>query len=254
MPPADAALSPPPLPGRGGGRRRGVAMACAALAGVVCLVTAVVAGSSARSELTRPPTAAERAAAASAAVAGRWQTWPAGRIFPATLGYVTNLLTHENARRVGISAADRCPAALDGAAAGLAERDGCRAVLRATYLDELQGVVYTAGVLAFGSPARAAAFASAFGHSTLPAGLRAFGPAGTAAARFDDAARQKAVAEHAGPYVLLTVAGYADGRPASATGEHRASVFAPAGQLARELLTPLTLPVTVNCASREWAC
>ena len=229
-------------------------MACAVVAAVVCLVTAVVAGGKARSELTRPPTAAERAAAAAAAVAGRWQTWPAGRIFPATLGYVTSLLTHESARRIGISGADRCPAALDGAAVGLAERDGCRAVLRATYLDQLQGVVYTAGVLAFGSPARAAAFASAFGHEPLPAGLRAFGPAGTAAARFDDAARQAAVAEHTGPYVLLTVAGYADGRPASATGERRPSVFAPASQLARELLGPLSVPVTVNCATREWAC
>ena len=229
-------------------------MVLVALAGAACLVTALGAGSKAHAEQTRPPTAAERAAAASAAVASRWRTWPAGRIFPATLGYVTSLLTQEQARRVAISPADSCPAALDGAVAGLAQHDGCRAALRATYLDELQGAAYTAGVLAFGSPARAAAFASAVDRSALPAGLRAFGPAGTAAARFDDAARQAAVAEHAGPYVLLAVAGYADGRPASATGERRPSVFAPAGQLARELLTPLSVPVTVNCASRAWAC
>jgi hypothetical protein len=50
------------------------------------------------------------------------------------------------------------------------------------------------------------------------------------------------------------VAGYADGRPASATGEHRPSVFAPASQLAGELLAPLSRPVTVDCASREWEC
>jgi hypothetical protein len=230
-------------------------MAAIALAGAACLVTAVVAGSRARSEQTRRPTAAERAAAAAAAVDGRWQAWPAGRIFPATLGYVTDVLTEEKARRVGISPADGCAAALDGAAAGLAERDGCRAALRATYLDQLQGVVYTTGVLAFPSPARAAAFAVAFARSSpLPAGLRAFGLAGTVTARFNDAARQAETAEHAGPYVLLTVAGYADGRPASATAQHRRSVFLPASQLGREILTPLSRPVTVNCASREWAC
>jgi hypothetical protein len=231
-----------------------VAIACVALAGAVCLVTAVAAGSRARAEQTRPPTTAERAAAASAAVAGRWRTWRAGRIFPATLGYVTYLQTREKAQRLAISPADGCAAALAGALAAVAERDGCRAGLRATYLDALQGVVYTAGVFAFGSPARAAAFAGAVTGSALPDGLRAFGPAGTAAARFDDAARQSAVAQSAGPYVVLTVAGYADGRPASATGERRLSIFSPASQLAGELLAPLSRPVTVNCASRQWAC
>jgi hypothetical protein len=228
-----------------------VAIACVALAGAVCLVTAVAAGSRARAEQTRPPTTAERAAAA---LAGRWRTWRAGRIFPATLGYVTNLQTREKAQRLAISPADGCAAALAGALAAVAERDGCRAGLRATYLDALQGVVYTAGVFAFGSPARAAAFAGAVTGSALPDGLRAFGPAGTAAARFDDAARQSAVAQSAGPYVVLTVAGYADGRPASATGERRLSIFSPASQLAGELLAPLSRPVTVNCASRQWAC
>jgi hypothetical protein len=50
------------------------------------------------------------------------------------------------------------------------------------------------------------------------------------------------------------VAGYADGRPAAATGERRPSVFAPATQLAAEVSTPLPQPVTVNCAGREWSC
>jgi hypothetical protein len=231
-----------------------MAMALVALAGAACLVTLVVAGSRARAEQTRPPTAAERAAAASAAVAGRWRTWRAGRIFPATLGYVTDLRTHEMAQRVGISPADGCAAALAGVLAAVAQRDGCRAGLRATYLDGLQGVVYTAGVFAFGSAGRAAAFVGAVTSSALPDGLRAFGPTGTSAARFDDAARQSAAAESAGPYVVLTVAGYADGRPASASGERRLSIFAPASQLAGELLAPLSRPVTVNCASREWAC
>lgn len=229
-------------------------MVIAVLAAAACLAAAVLAGHAARAEQTRPPTAAERAEAAAAAVAGRWQTWPAGRIFPATLGYITGLQTQETARRVGISAADGCAEALVGPLAADARADGCRAALRATYLDELGGAVYTTGVLAFPSSQRAGAFASAAGRSTLPAGLRAYGPAGTAAARFDDAARQASAVTQAGPYVLVTVAGYADGRPAAATGERRPSVFTPAGQLATDILTPLSRAAAVDCASRAWAC
>jgi hypothetical protein len=229
-------------------------MVGAGLAAAACLVTAVVAGQAARAGQTRPPTAAERAVAASAAVAGRWRTWPAGRIFPATLGYVTTLLTQEHAHRLGISPADGCAAALTAPLAAVARGDGCHAALRATYLDELGGVVYTTGVLAFPTARRAAAFAGAADHGALPAGLRAYGPAGTAAARFTDASRQASAVSHAGPYVLVTVAGYADGRSAAATGEPRPSVFAPAGQLARDILAPLSRPVTVDCASRAWAC
>jgi hypothetical protein len=229
-------------------------MAGIVLAGAACLVTAVLAGRAARAEQTRPPTAAERALAVAAAVAGRWQTWPAGRIFPATLGYVSSVLTQESARRVGISPADGCVAALTGPLAATARDDGCHAALRATYLDQLGGVVYTTGVLAFPTSRRAAAFAIAADHSALPAGLRAYGPGGTAAARFTDAARQAWAVRQAGTYVLITVAGYTDGRPAAATGERRPSVFAPAGQLARDILAPLSRPVAVDCASRAWAC
>jgi hypothetical protein len=229
-------------------------MMAIALAGAACLVTAVLAGRAARAEQTRSPTAAERAAAVAEAVASRWQTWPAGRIFPATLGYVSSLLTQENARRIGISPADGCAAALTGPLSAAARAEGCHAALRATYLDQLGGVVYTTGVLSFPTPRRAAAFASAADHSALPAGLRAYGPGGTAAARFTDAARQASAVRQAGTYVLITVAGYTDGRPAAATGERRPSVFAPAGQLAGDILTPLSRPVAVDCASRAWAC
>jgi hypothetical protein len=45
-------------------------------------------------------------------VAGRWHTWPAGRIFPATLAYDTSLLTTETASRAGIAPGDGCAAAL----------------------------------------------------------------------------------------------------------------------------------------------
>jgi hypothetical protein len=230
-------------------------MAGVALAGAACLVIAVVAAGKARAEQTRPPTAAERSAAGAAAVANRWRTWSAAQVFPATLGYTTGLLTQETARRTGISPAYRCATALDSSLAGLVRRDGCRAALRASYIDELQGVVYTTGVLAFPDPGRAAAFARAVSASHPPAaGLRALGLPGTASARFDDAARQAATVRQAGPYVLLTEAGYADGRPASATGQHLASDFTPAAQLAGQILAPLVRPVVVSCATREFSC
>ena len=77
---------------------------------------------------------------------------------------------------------------------------------------------------------------------------------GTASARFTAAARQTATARQDGPYVLLTVAGYADGRPAAATGEYDAAVFSAAGQLSREILAPLNRAAVVNCARRQWSC
>jgi hypothetical protein len=219
----------------------------------------VLAGRAAVAGQTRPPTRAERAAAAAAAVAGRWRSWPAGRIFPADLGYTTTLRGRETAHRVGISPDYRCAEALDAVLAGPARQDGCRAGIRASYVDQLDGVVYTAGVLAFPSRARAAAFTRSVWSGRLPAGrppaaLRALALPGTASARFTAAARQTATAGQDGPYVLLTVAGYADGRPAAATGEFNAAAFSPARQLARQILAPLNQPAVVNCARRQWSC
>jgi hypothetical protein len=231
-------------------------MTLSAVGGVCCLVAAVLAGGAAIAQQTRRPTVAERAAAAATAVARRWRTWPAGRIFPATLGYTTTLLNTGTARRVGISPDDQCAAALDPALAGPARRDGCRAGLRASYVDELQGVVYTTGVLAFPSPAKARTFDRRLPSARRPAGgLRALAFPGTAAARFADDARQTVIARQDGPYVLLTVAGYADGRSAAATGQYNKMAFAAAGQLAHAILAPLNRPAVVDCAAtRQWSC
>jgi hypothetical protein len=248
----DTGTGPPPARVR----HRGLAITLTAFGGVCCLLAAVLAGRAAIAQQTRRPTAAERAAAAATAVARRWRAWPAGRIFPATLDYTTKLLDNETARRVGISPDDQCAAALGPALAGPARRDGCRAGLRASYVDELQGVVYTTGVLAFPSPAKARAFDRGLPSARpLAAALRALAFPGTAAARFADDARQTATARQDGPYVLLTVAGYADGRPAATTGQYDKMAFAAAGQLTRAILVPLTRPAVVDCAAtRQWSC
>lgn len=223
------------------------------LAAVFAVVT-VIAGTTAWDAATRPPTAAERAAAAMTAMASRWRTWPAGRIFPASLDYTTGLLNTERASRVGIGTSYRCAAALDGAAADLAHRSGCSAAVRATYIDAFDGVVYTTGLLAFPSVKQARVFADGLATRPLPAGLRALAFPGTAAAPFDDAARQAETHQQQGPFVVMTVAGYADGRPAAATGQARPAAFGAASQLATVVLGALQRPVTVTCANTQWSC
>src|SRR5260370_36798194 len=215
-------------PGPTGARGRPLVALVATLAAVCCLAVAIGAGTAAHAELARKPTPAGLSVAAAAAGAGRWRSWPTGRIFPAVLGYTTQLLTQEAARRVGIAPRTACPDGLDAALRGLAGRDGCQAVLRATYVDQLQGVVYTIGVVAFASLRGAAGFERGLprGRSGLP-GLRALAVPGTASPAFDDAPPQPPTAQRQGPYVLLTTAGYADARPARATLHSRRSIFAP---------------------------
>jgi len=237
----------------GASRQRGI-LAAFLGAAAVFLVVALIAGSNAWHDATRAPTAAERSAAAAQALADRWRTVPAGQIFPPALPYTTVLLDNERASRAGMAPGYQCAAALTGAAIGMARRQHCLAAVRASYIDQPQGVVYTAGLLAFPAPRQARLFARGLASRPLPAGLQALALPGTAAARFSDAARQSEVRQQNGPFVVLVVAGYADGRPAAADGETRPSVFSAAGQLATAILTPLQRPVTVNCASAAWSC
>ena len=271
-PPAPGSVPPPeaepnPAPGKPdstdrpvrtapAGRRRHWAVTLAVgIAATILLVAAVGAADRAHAELTRKPTPAELSAAAAFGEASRWQRWPAGQIFPAGLPYRTDLLNDETARRAGIAPGYGCAVAVDAALAALTRRYGCRAALRASYLDQPGGVVFTLGVLAFPDPRAAAGFFSHYSAGRSPVrGLHALTLPGTPVAAFADAARQAASASLHGPYVVLTVAGYADGRPAAATGERRPSAFAPATQLATEIGTPLAQPETVRCATRQWSC
>ena len=179
----------------------------------------------------------------------------AGQLFPASITYTTSLNATETASRVGIAPGDACAAAVDVTLASRAQADGCVAALRADYTDQLRGAVYTLGVLAFGSTARASDFYDNLPPAQYPAtGLRALAMPGTPAALFGEAARQLAIARLAGPYVVLAVAGYADGRPASTDGERRDVVFDPATQLVTAVAAPLAKPVAVRCGGAEWSC
>ena len=234
---------------------RAVRLTACTAAAVAGLAVAVVAGGHAHAMDTAPPTSAELSAAAATGIAQRWERMPAGAIFPATIGYTSDLSTKETASRVGIDPADGCASALDGTLRALALRDGCVAAVRADYTDQLRGSVYTIGVLAFPGAARAAAFYARLPPRAYPAtGLRAFAVPGTPAALFHDTARQASAAKRAGPYVVLAVAGYSDGRPATAAEEPRNSVFDPASQLVSAVAAPLAMPLTVRCGTAEWAC
>ena len=230
-------------------------MVACAVAAVIGLAVAVVSAGQAHAQLARKPTPAELSAAAAAGAAQRWERTPAGDIFPASIGYTSDLNTKETASRVGIAPGDACAAAVDATLASQAQRDGCVAALRADYTDQLRGAVYTLGVLAFGSTADASEFYYKVPLASYPAtGLRALAVPGTPDALFGDAARQATDAQLAGPYVVLAVAGYADGRPASSADERRDSVFDPAAQLVSAIAAPLAKPVTVRCGTPEWAC
>jgi hypothetical protein len=225
------------------------------LAAAVCLAVALAAGAAARADLIRKPSTAQREAAAAEAVADRWRDWPAGHIFPATLTYSTNLLTSETASRVGVAPESTCGTAIEPSLMRLAAGEHCRAGLRATYVDELDGVVYTIGVLAFPDSHDAAMFATRLTASeTGPISLLPLALPDTASAQFGPAAGQASTASHGGPFVVLTVAGYADGEPAGPGQQARPAIFTPAAQLAGDVIGPLTRPVTVNCGSRAWSC
>jgi hypothetical protein len=255
----DAAATPhragelPAYPRPARPKRRWPLITIAAVVAMACLALLVTAAGAIHRELTRKPTAAELSRAASAAVARRWQAWPAGKIFPATLPYTTNLQVPEHAQRVGIDPVSGCAAGVDGAIASVLRRHGCRAVLRASYLDQRQGVVFTIGVVAFPGESAAAA-ARAQLHATRTSGLRAYAIPKTAAAWFTDRARQAVTVAANGPYVVLTTSGFSDGRAAAATGERRPSVFAPAGQLGNLVLSRLAAPAEPRCGAPGWTC
>ncbi|NKZ08323.1 hypothetical protein HGB48_31995 [Actinomadura latina] len=156
------------------------------------------------------------------------------------------------ARRVGIGTDTRCETAADDALVRSLTSRGCRAVLRATYLDQAQGLAVTVGVVVFPDERSAREAVAWFPDGEPRPGLRALPFADSVAARFGDAARQTSAAAQRGPYVVAATAGYADGRPALRGAQADLAELAP--QLVRGVLRPLATPATVRCGEREWRC
>ena len=164
-------------------------------------------------EMTRHATRAEQAAALQTELASRWERLPAGKIFPATVGYVTFLGFNQTAQRVGIAPRATCTAALDPAAAGLLRRYGCVAVLRATYVDASGTLAGTIGIAVMSSASAANRAVAAASDIPANAGVRTFSLPGTLADQFTDTQRRVIFSiQSIGPYVFLYAGGYTDGR------------------------------------------
>ncbi|MFF3438226.1 hypothetical protein [Streptosporangium sp. NPDC002721] len=222
---------------------------------LLCAIVAGVASSAAATELTRGPTQAELDRAALDEVARRWQAWPAGRVFPATVPYAAEQGGEEKARRVGISPETRCDGAVDARLRKALRRAGCLGVLRATYIDALQGIVVTVGVAAFADELGATRARAALPKGGAPSpGLRALAFRGTVTDRFVSAGRQAGLVRQAGPYVVMATVGQIDGRPARAVGEQRPTLFAFTGDIADRILADLSMPARPDCVSTEWRC
>jgi len=150
----------------------------------------------------------------------RWRDLPAGAIFPASISYaaptelddVPSLML--SAQRVGLAKQASCASATDPAAAAALDREGCAAVLRATYVDETDSYVVTVGAAVLPGTAKAAAAARAIASARgVNSAVHAVPVTGTPAAAFTDKRRQLSGVVSAGTYVVLYTVGYTDTRP-----------------------------------------
>jgi hypothetical protein len=184
----------------------------------------------------------------------RWRDLPAGQIFPLTLSYelpgyafyATRGL-QLTARRIAIGSQSGCAAATEPAAAAVLGRQGCQEMLRATYTDATRSLVVTIGVAIMPSPqAVLTSYAALSGNSSLNPGVRPLAFPSTPAAGFGPRRRQLSVAVKGGNYLVLSVAGYTDGRPTapiSSDGYADDEMLSFANGLALAVAAPLKKPV-----------
>lgn len=150
----------------------------------------------------------------------RWRTLPAGSIFPASVSYSPPEALDDDpslslaAHRVGIAKQASCAAAADPNVVAVLNRDGCSAMLRATYVDQTDSFVVTVGAAVLPTSAEAQTAVQAIQHAGISGGLglQAVKFAGTPAGQFTDKQRQLSGVTSRGTYVVLYTVGYADSR------------------------------------------
>jgi hypothetical protein len=218
----------------GGGspaRGRRAAAVIALLLGLAGL--AVSASGIATQLLPRHFTASEQRQIQAWEVMRRWQTMPAGQVFPASVSYQLSATVLQDtvplnldALRVSIAPqeSDCAKAVTSAPAAAALHRNGCEAVLRATYVDATRSFVMTVGVAVLPSAAaatsadgglatpRPAVARQASAQGRLRAGVVVVRFRGAGAGRYDYN-RQISGSFTAGPYLVMYAAGYSDGRP-----------------------------------------
>lgn len=177
-------------------------------------------------------TAAQRERIEAWDIARRWRTTPKTKIFPARVRYRLGggefglpgsmALT---ARRLGIARQASCQRAA-GTSHPLVtalDRDGCQAVLRATYTDATSSLVLTVGIAVLGSQRSAASAARLLtgdvtgeqspGAVSKGLVLRPVPVPDSPASAFGAKQRQVAWVVGSGSYLVLATAGYANSRP-----------------------------------------
>jgi hypothetical protein len=181
--------------------------------------------------LPRQFTAAQQKQIENWEIASRWQRLAAGQIFPASVPYQLSATLLQdgtelslNALRIGIAPQSGCGAGVTtSTVAAVLRREGCKAVLRATYVDSTSSYVTTVGVAVLPSDAAAT---QAYGSLSQPrlaaartaetsrqaAGILVVRYHGAAAAMYDYS-RQIFGELHRGPYLVMYAVGYADSRP-----------------------------------------
>ncbi len=215
---------------RGGGGRR-TAATVALILGLVGFAVSMT--GLAVQVLPRHFTAGEQRQIEAWELMRRWLTVPAGQIFPASVSYQLSAQDLQDAAplsldalRVSIAPQESdCAKAVTSAAAGaVLRKNGCEAVLRATYVDATRSYVMTVGVAVLPTEAAAASVDTALSQVRLAAARHAAGAAGLSAgvlvvrfkgtaARLYDYNRQISASLVAGPYVVMYAAGYSDSRP-----------------------------------------
>lgn len=217
LPPAGPFPARPPARRRGGLKAAVFSVLLAAgLAGL-----AVAAVGIAHQLLPRRFSAAQRTAISAWELQSRWRALAAGTIFPGSVSYQlpAGALNGTSglelrADRLGISPMAACSAAVSGTASRILREYHCSAAMRATYVDSSGGMVATVVVAVLPSAAAARTVVAALtGTGTShPAMVRALAIPGTPSAAFADADRQLSDAADAGPYVIMSAAGFSDGR------------------------------------------
>lgn len=207
---------------------------------------------------SRVPDSAQVTAVANAESARQWRWLPAGKLFPATVGYAS---TAENvplsAALVGIAPAVSCATGTDKATAKALTAAGCVTVLRATYTDASHTALDTVGIAVMKSSAAANNADSSLGSGTSSGLLPVSFPA-TVSSAFTAQGRTLMDTQVTGRYVIFDAAGYADGRKAVAASNGEGStggtgVSDLASALSTSVMNELS-PSGNPCADREVRC
>jgi hypothetical protein len=183
----------------------------------------------------------------------RWRDLTAGAIFPASVSYPAPAALADDptlrlsAERAGLAKQASCASATDPVAAAVLDRDGCAAILRATYVDGTDSYVVTVGAAVLPGTVQASSAAKAIAATDgVRSAVHAVPVTGTPAAGFTDKHRQLSGVVSAGSYVVLYTVGYADTRPKEpVTGDSYtdAEMTSAGVGIARDVLSVLAAPV-----------